>query len=155
LAPSAGRLHIPTGGNAASSVPCDPRHVRLRCLIVDDNECFLEIASASLQGEDLEVVGTARTSAEALRQVAAQEVDVVLVDINLGDESGFELARELVARFPRLASAVVLISSRAEQDFGGQVKASAASAFVAKTQLSARAVRDAVASRRPSDREET
>jgi DNA-binding NarL/FixJ family response regulator len=121
--------------------------VRPRCLIVDDNESFLEIAAASLDGDDLEVVGTAATSAEALRQVAEQRPDVVLVDINLGQESGFELARLIVERFPQLASGVVLISTRAERDFGGLVKASPAAGFVPKTQLSARAVREVVASR--------
>jgi CheY-like chemotaxis protein len=84
--------------------------VRPRCLIVDDNESFLEIAAASLAGDDLDFVGTATTSAEALRQVAEQRPDVVLVDINLGEESGFELARMLVERYPLLASGVVLIS---------------------------------------------
>jgi DNA-binding NarL/FixJ family response regulator len=130
------------------------RRVRLRCLIVDDNEPFLEIAAASLAGNELDVVGTARTSAEALRQVAMQQPDVVLVDINLGEESGFDLARDLVERFPQLASGgVVLISTRAERDFGGLVKASPAAGFVRKTQLSAQAVRELVASRPPFDRE--
>ena len=121
------------------------RRVRLRCLIVDDNESFLEIAAASLAGDDLDVLGTATTSAEALRQVAEQRPDVVLVDINLGRESGFELARELVERFPRLASGVVLISTRAERDFGGLIEASPAAGFVPKTRLSAKAVRELVA----------
>jgi DNA-binding NarL/FixJ family response regulator len=131
------------------------RRVRLRCLIVDDNESFLEIAAASLAANDLEVLGTATTSAEALRQVAEQRPDVVLVDINLGEESGLELARMLVERFPRLASGVVLISTRAEQDLAALIKASPAAGFLPKTQLSARAVRELVASRSPSDREET
>ncbi len=131
------------------------RPVPLRCLIVDDNEFFLEIAAASLAGDDLDVVGTATTSAEALRQVRESQPEVVLVDINLREESGFELARMLVERFPRLASGVVLISTRAEQDFGGLIKASPAAGFIPKTQLSARAVRELVASRSASDREET
>jgi len=131
------------------------RRVRLRCLIVDDNEPFLEIAAASLADDELDVVGTARTSAEALSQVAEQQPDVVLVDINLGEESGLELARKLVERFPQLASGVVLISTRAERDFGGLIKASPAAGFVLKTRLSAKAVRELVASRSPSDREET
>ena len=128
--------------------------VRLRCLIVDDNATFLEVAAASLAGHDLDIVGTATTSVEATRLVAEQQPDVVLVDINLGEESGFELAQELVERFPHLASGVVLISTRAEQDFGGLIGASPAAGFVAKTQLSARAVRELVASR-SSGREET
>src|SRR6185295_11571141 len=102
---------------------------RLRCLIVDDNEYFLEIAAASLAGDQLDVVGTATTSAEALRQAAEREPDIVLVDINLREESGFELARILVERFPQLASGVVLISTRAEQDFGSLIKASPAAGF--------------------------
>jgi len=128
--------------------------VRLRCVIVDDNESFLEIAAGSLSGDDLEVVGTATTSAEALRQVAEERPDVVLVDVNLGEESGLELARILVERFPPLASGVVLISTRAERDFGGLIEASPAAGFVPKTQLSARAVREVVATRL-CDREET
>ena len=126
--------------------------VRLRCLIVDDNGPFLEAAAASLAGDDLDVLGTATTSAEALRQVAEQQPDVVLVDINLGEESGFALAQELAARFPRLASGVVLISTRAEQDFGGLIKASPAAGFVPKTRLTAKAVRELVASRSRSAR---
>ncbi len=126
----------------------------LRCLIVDDNEPFLEVAAASLAGDHLDVVGTATTSAVALRQVRELQPDVVLVDINLREESGFELARMLVERFPQLASGVVLISTRAEQDFGGLIKASPAAGFIPKTRLSARAVRELVASGSPSDREE-
>ena len=126
----------------------------LRCLIVDDNASFLEIAAASLDGDDLDIVGTATTSVDALRLVAEQKPEVVLVDINLGEESGFDLAEELVEHHAHLASGVVLISTRAEQDFGGLIRASPAVGFVAKTQLSARAVRDLVASR-SSDREET
>jgi len=129
--------------------------VQLRCLIVDDNDSFLEVAAESLAGDDLDVVGTARTSAEALRQVTELQPDVVLVDINLGDESGFELARQLVERFPRLSAGVVLISTRPERDFGGLIKVSPAAGFIAKLQLSARAVRELVASRSPSGGEET
>ena len=128
------------------------RRVPPRCLIVDDNDSFLEMAAASLAGDDLDVVGTATTSAEALRQVAEQQPDVVLVDINLGEESGFELARVLIERFPQLASAVVLISTRAERDFGGLVEGSPAAGFVPKLQLSARAVLEVVASPSLSER---
>jgi CheY-like chemotaxis protein len=130
------------------------RHVRLRCLIVDDNESFLEVAAASLDGDGLDV-RTATTSVEALRQVAEQQPEVVLVDINLGEESGFELARMLVENYPQIASGVVLISARTERDFGGLIKASAAAGFIPKTRLSVRAVRELVARRSSFDREET
>jgi len=129
--------------------------MRLRCLIVDDNESFLEVAAATLTGAELDVLATATTSAEALRQVADQHPDVVLVDINLGEESGFELASMLIERYPELAPRVVLISTRPEQDFGGLIKESPVAGFIPKTQLSARAVRELVTSRSSFDREET
>jgi DNA-binding NarL/FixJ family response regulator len=116
----------------------------MRCLIVDDNEPFLEIASASLTRDGLQVIGTASTSAEALRQVELEHPDVVLVDVNLGGENGFELARQLVEMFPELRSGVVLISTRDEDDYGSLLTASPAVGFVRKTHLSAKAIRDAV-----------
>jgi DNA-binding NarL/FixJ family response regulator len=130
--------------------PCDPEHVRLRCLIVDDSEAFLAAASMSLARDGIEVLDTASTSAEALHFAQTQRPDVVLVDVNLGGESGFDLARELVERFPELGSSVVLISTREERDYGNLVAASPAVGFLRKTELSAKALREMV-SATPSD----
>jgi DNA-binding NarL/FixJ family response regulator len=124
--------------------PCDAEHVAVRCLIVDDNERFLEAARSSLGRDGIEVVGTATTTATALQQAKQLRPDVVLVDISLGDESGFELTRQLVDVFPDLASRVVLISTREEQDYSDLIAASPAVGFVPKSHLSARAVRELV-----------
>ena len=67
----------------------------MRCLIVDDNSLFLEGAADLLRREGLDVVGVASNSAEAIRLVTELRPDVTLVDIDLGDEDGFELARQL------------------------------------------------------------
>jgi len=67
----------------------------LRCVLVDDNEAFLETARLLLEREGLAIVGMASTIAGALRQVRALRPDLVLVDIGLGNESGFDLARLL------------------------------------------------------------
>ena len=69
----------------------------LGVLIVDDNWLFLEAARDRLEGEGLRV-GVAATSAEALRRAEELRPEVVLVDVMLGGESGFELARRLAAR---------------------------------------------------------
>ena len=69
----------------------------LRCLIVDDNEPFLDAARTLLEREGLTIAGVASTSADALREAGSLQPDVVLVDVSLGEESGFELARRLVA----------------------------------------------------------
>ncbi len=88
-----------------------------RCLIVDDNERFLAVARASLERDGLEVVDTATTVADALDKTDRLRPDVVLVDIALGAESGFDLTRRLVERHPDLRARVVLISTRREDDY--------------------------------------
>jgi DNA-binding NarL/FixJ family response regulator len=120
----------------------------LRCLIVDDSEQFLRAASSSLGRNGIAVVGTATSSATALDQVAKLRPNVVLVDVGLGDESGFDLTMRLVDAFPYLASRVVLISTRTEDDYGELVDASPAAGFIPKSELSPSAVRELVA---PSD----
>ncbi len=79
------------------------------------------------------VVGVARTSAETLRLEEELRPDVVLVDIRLGDESGFDLAR-------RLSATVILISTNAQSEYAEEIAASPAAGFIPKAQLSASAV---------------
>lgn len=110
-----------------------------RFLIVDDNEHFLKSARSTLEGQGLEVVGTAHTSAEGVRQAAELRPDVVLVDISLGDESGFDLARQLVDG-DHEGRQVILISTLAEEDFTELIRESPAVGFLSKSDLSARAI---------------
>ena len=69
----------------------------MRLLIVDDNAHFLEAARDLLEREGMTVVAVASTSAEALRRADELQPDVTLVDVDLGDDSGFDLARQLAA----------------------------------------------------------
>ena len=121
----------------------------LRCLLVDDNEAFLEAASLLLEREGVTVVGVASTIAKALRQARALRPDVILVDIGLGNESGFELAR-LLARDGQEdqwghgvqggGADVILISTAAEADYAELIAESPAAGFLAKSELSARGI---------------
>jgi DNA-binding NarL/FixJ family response regulator len=112
----------------------------VRCLIVDDSPAFLRGATNLLEAEGIVVVGVASNSAEALRLAQDLQPDVTLVDIDLGGESGFELAGRLREHgLPR--SGLVLISTRSEEDYGGRIAASEACGFVAKGALSANAIR--------------
>jgi CheY-like chemotaxis protein len=112
----------------------------LRCLLVDDNNAFLETASLLLEREGLTVVGMASNITEALRQVRALRPDVVLVDIGLGDESGFDLA-QLLAQDGQVGGAeVILISTGAEVDYRELIDDSPAAGFLAKSELSVRGI---------------
>jgi DNA-binding NarL/FixJ family response regulator len=110
-----------------------------RFLIVDDNEEFLQAASSKLEAEGVEVVGTARTGTEAVRKTSTLRPDVVLLDISLAEESGFEVARRLVD-VPGKGRRVVLISTRSEEDFTELIEESAAVGFVSKAEVSAGAI---------------
>ena len=116
----------------------------LRCLIVDDNPHFLEAARVLLEREGAEVVGVASTGAEAIERIQELSPDVTLLDIDLGGESGFEVARRL---HQQAASPVILISTYAEEDYADLIAASPALGFLAKSALSASAVRDLLESR--------
>jgi DNA-binding NarL/FixJ family response regulator len=108
----------------------------VRCVIVDDNSLFLEGAADLLGREGMDVVGVASNSAEAIRLVTKLRPDVTLVDIDLGDEDGFELARRL-NDIP--ASRVILVSTHAEEDLTHLIEGSPALGFIAKARLSAQA----------------
>ena len=117
-----------------------PDHMPLRCLLVDDNDAFLETASLLLEREGLTIVGLASSIAEALRQVRALQPDVILVDIGLGDESGFDLARLLAQDGQGGGAEVILISTGAEADYRELIDDSPAAGFLAKSDLSARGI---------------
>ncbi len=112
----------------------------VRCLIVDDNRGFLEAARTLLEREGVTVAGVASTSAEAVRGTETLRPDIVLVDVSLGDESGFALARRLLADHDHGAT-VVLISTHPETDLADLIALSPAAGFLAKSELSADAIR--------------
>ena len=113
----------------------------MRCLIVDDSANFRDAARTMLERAGVDVVGTASSSAEALLRFAELEPDVTLVDVDLGADSGFDLARALhdaVAGTP----AVILISTHSEQDFADLIADSPALGFIPKFALSPNAIRE-------------
>ena len=113
---------------------------RLRCLIVDDSPRFSDTARRLLEQQGITVVGTASNTADAVRSAAELHPDVILVDVELGAESGFDLAERL--HDEAHPAAVVLISTHAEQDLADLISESPAVGFVSKSDLSSDAIRD-------------
>jgi DNA-binding NarL/FixJ family response regulator len=107
--------------------------LQIRCLIVDDNRAFLDTARVLLEREGIAVVGLATTSADALQLEKELRPDVVLVDVRLGSENGFDLAR-------RLSSTVILISTQAQDEYAEELASSPAAGFIPKARLSAAAI---------------
>jgi DNA-binding NarL/FixJ family response regulator len=108
-------------------------------LIVDDHPSFRFSARALLEAEGFEVVGEAATAASALAMAGTLRPDVVLLDVQLPDGSGFDVCATLVASNGR-APEVVLVSSRDASDYGDLIAASGARGFVPKAELSGEAV---------------
>ena len=112
----------------------------LRCLLVDDSDTFLEAASVLLRREGVMVVGVASNTAEALRQARALRPDVILVDIGLGDEDGFDVARLLSQDGQHGSAEVIMISAGADSDYTELIAESPAAGFLAKSELSVRGI---------------
>jgi DNA-binding NarL/FixJ family response regulator len=123
----------------------------LRCLIVDDSPWFLDAARGLLEREGITVVGAVLNGAEALQQAQELQPDIVLLDIDLGGKSGFELARRLDREAGLAAARVILISTHDEQDFAELIAASPAAGFLPKSALSASAIRALLACRGDGD----
>ncbi|HEV2901976.1 MAG TPA: response regulator transcription factor [Gaiellaceae bacterium] len=116
---------------------------------MDDSSSFLEAARTLLEREGLTVAGVASTGEEALVRAEELRPDVVLVDITLGEESGFDLAHRLVDDRRGGRSTVILISTHAEADFEDLIAASPAVGFLPKSELSARAISRILGGRSP------
>lgn len=103
-------------------------------LIVDDHAGFRTSARVLLEMEGYAVIGEAADGASAVRAAETLRPDFVLLDVQLPDTQGFQVAREILGR--GLTKAVVLVSSREESDYGDSVHLSGALGFVAKAELS-------------------
>ena len=107
-------------------------------LIVDDHPSFRASARAILQSEGFEVVGEATDGATAIEAAQTLHPDVVLLDVQLPDMSGFDVCERL--RGNGGAPKVVLVSSHDASDFGPCIEKSGAAGFVTKGELSGAAV---------------
>jgi DNA-binding NarL/FixJ family response regulator len=109
-----------------------------RVLIVDDHPGFRAAAGRLLESEGYVVVGEAATGVDALAAAGALDPDVVLLDVQLPDLDGFDVAGRL--REAGVAAAVVLVSSRDGDDYGSLASDSGARGFIAKADLSGAAL---------------
>jgi CheY-like chemotaxis protein len=108
-------------------------------LVVDDHIGFRAFARRLLEDAGF-TVAEAATGAQATAAASAVRPRLVLLDIQLPDFDGFEVARRLAAQAD--GPVVVLTSTREASDYGGRLAASPAAGFLPKDQISGSALRE-------------
>jgi DNA-binding NarL/FixJ family response regulator len=101
-------------------------------LIVDDHSTFAELLALALNGQaDFECIATAATAAEAVATSLRLQPDVVVMDIQLGRDSGLEAARRIRAALPHVV--IVVVSAHRDPTWVVRAAQAGASAFAPKT----------------------
>jgi DNA-binding NarL/FixJ family response regulator len=108
-------------------------------VIVDDHATFRSFASALLVIDGFDVVGEAEDGESAIAEATRLRPEVILLDVQLPGQSGFEVAGRLIGL--GVPTCIVLISSRDGSDYGEAIGASGAVGFIPKAELSGAAIR--------------
>ena len=112
--------------------------MRRRILVIDDNTAFRDAVGRLLETDDFVMVAGAATGASGIELAREHRPDLVLVDVQLPDIDGFDVAEQLAEL--GLALPVILTSSLDRSDLGALVTESPARGFIPKAELSARAI---------------
>jgi CheY-like chemotaxis protein len=118
----------------------------VRCVIVDDSPDFLRAASALLEGQGVTVVSIASTGAQAYRVCRELQPDVVLLDVDLGGETGFDVAHGLAQQAGPAGPRVILTSAYPAEEFEDMIADTPALTFMPKAGLSGTAIRGIIGS---------
>jgi CheY-like chemotaxis protein len=108
-------------------------------LIVDDHPSFRTSARLLLECEGYRVVGEAEDGLSAVQAVERLAPDLVLLDVQLPDIDGFEVAARVIAG-NGASPAIVLTSSRDVEDLGPLAADDAVRGFIPKSELSGAAL---------------
>jgi DNA-binding NarL/FixJ family response regulator len=103
-----------------------------RLLCVDDSPDMLEILVDLLQPQ-FTIVGALSSGASVLEAATALNPDIVLMDVDLGDMSGFVVAKQL--RSSGCPASVVFLSVHESIDFIRAAKDLGAAGYVCKSQI--------------------
>ena len=121
---------------------CHDCTVTQTVLIVDDHPSFRASARAILEADGFSIVGEAEDGATGLALLRRLRPDVVLLDVQLPDMSGFDVCVECGDLD---TTSVVLVSSRDATDYGSLIESSGARGFVPKADLSGAAILSLIA----------
>jgi DNA-binding NarL/FixJ family response regulator len=114
------------------------RDVSRTVLIVDDHEEFRHTVRALLEDDGFEIVGEAADGRSAIAEAKRLRPRLVLLDIQLPDLDGFEVAARLAEA--GASPCVVLTSSRTASSYRRRLAQSPALGFIPKSELSGHAL---------------
>ena len=100
-------------------------------LIVDDHQIMRQGLVGLLQSEpDIEVVGQAASGPQAIELAGRLQPDVIIMDVNLGEMSGIEATREILARNKQIK--VIGLSMCADAEVAAAMRNAGAVAYLTK-----------------------
>lgn len=141
--------------SAATSAHTGPAAAALRVILVDDENLIRSALATMLSLEDdLDVRGEAATVADGVRLAQAEQPDVAVLDLQLPDGDGLELASRIGEVSP--ATRCLILTSHARPGYLKRALAQGVLGFLPKTTSAdqlARAVRSVAAGRRVIDPE--
>ena len=117
-----------------------------RLLCVDDSPDMLEILVDLLQPQ-FTIVGTLSSGASVLEEATTLNPDIILLDVDLGDISGFVVAQQL--RSSGCPASVVFLSVHESKEFIRAAKDLGAAGYVCKSQITRDLVKTLQAASRP------
>jgi DNA-binding NarL/FixJ family response regulator len=117
--------------------------VRRTILIVDDHAQFRRAARALFEADGYNVVGEAADGRSAIEAASSLRPDIVLLDVQLPDLDGFEVARRMVDA--GLSAAIVLTSTRDRASYRRRLAQSPARGFIPKSELVGAAIEELTA----------
>jgi DNA-binding NarL/FixJ family response regulator len=103
-------------------------------LIVDDSDDFRHSARLLLEDDGFEIVGEAEDGDGAINQVERLQPALVVLDVQLAQDDGFDVAEALAARAD--PPIVVMVSTRAASTYAERLATTPARGFIAKADLS-------------------
>ncbi len=103
----------------------------IRVMIADDHKVFREgIVSILQHNADVEVVAEAADGRQVLEQLKDRPVDVILMDITMGDTNGIDTTRKLKSQYP--AVKVLVLSMHSESSYIVKMLEAGASGYLLK-----------------------
>jgi len=122
----------------------------LRCLIIDDSPEVLSALAASLRSDGIDVVATASGREDGVARALEAQPDCILLDVDLGDDGGPQVADELTAR--GLTVPIILIS--AYREYATLAENARVSGFLSKTDISRAAIEQLLAGQEDESRQD-